>query len=586
MKMNLNDFNALVDLYKSGKTKEVEDGAKSLIKKFPKEIIIHNLLGAVYLEMKKLDLAKKSFEKALEINPRYSEAYNNLGIIFQKKGKNKNAISSYKKAIANNQVFHKAHYNLAIAYQELGAFPDAIHHYKKTYEIDNNFGEALINYWYLNQFCCDWKNQSQMKIELKKYINDCQSDNSKQCIKPFPLLSIFDDPELHFIASKLYSKNKIINVKKFNKTNSVNVDKKLRIAYVSSDFKNHPFSYLTAGLLENHNTDNFEIYCISSSKNDKSDIQNRIKRACKNFIDVSNKNNFEIAKLINDLSINIIVDCGGYTKESKIELYSYLPNIPKIGFLGYPGTLGGNINQYIIADKIVIPENQKINFSEKIIYLPDSYYPTDNKAKIDKNPISRKECLLPKNSFVFCCFNQSYKITPEIFNTWMEILNQIENSVLWLMSSNKWAQSNLRQIANSKGINKNRIIFAKKVSNQKHLSRIKNADLFLDTFPYNGHTTACDSLFMHVPVLTIKGKSFASRVATSLLSAIGIGELATENLKEYRFSAIELAKSKPKILSYKEKLMINKSTYPLFNTKLYTKNLEKKFLEIWSKTKK
>ena len=586
MKMNPNDFNALVDLYKSGKTKEVEDGAKSLIKKFPKEIIIHNLLGAVYLEMKKLDLARKSFEKALEINPRYSEAYNNLGIIFQKKGKNKNAISSYKKAIENNQVFHKAHYNLAIAYQELGAFPDAIYHYKKTYEIDNNFGEALINYWYLNQFCCDWKNQSQMKIELKKYINDCQSDNSKQCIKPFPLLSIFDDPELHFIASKLYSKNKIINVKKFNKTNSVNVDKKLRIAYVSSDFKNHPFSYLTAGLLENHDTDNFEIYCISSSKNDKSDIQNRIKRACKNFIDVSNKNNFEIAKLINDLSINIIVDCGGYTKESKIELYSYLPNIPKIGFLGYPGTLGGNINQYIIADKIVIPENQKINFSEKIIYLPDSYYPTDNKAKIDKNPISRKECLLPKNSFVFCCFNQSYKITPEIFNTWMEILNQIENSVLWLMSSNKWAQSNLRQIASSKGINKNRIIFAKKVSNQKHLSRIKNADLFLDTFPYNGHTTACDSLFMHVPVLTIKGKSFASRVATSLLSAIGIGELATENLKEYRFSAIELAKSKPKILSYKEKLMINKSTYPLFNTKLYTKNLEKKFLEIWSKTKK
>jgi len=548
--------------------------------------MLHNLLGAVYLEMKKLDLAEKSFEKALEINPHYSEAYNNLGIIFQKKRKGKDAISSYKKAIKYNQFFHKAHYNLAIAYQEQGDLPDAIFNYKKTYEINSKSGEALINYWYLNQFCCEWKNHSQMKKELKKYIIDCQSDSSKQCIKPFPLLSIFDDPKLHFIASKLYSKNKIINVKKFQKTISTNINKKLRIAYVSSDFKNHPFSYLTVGLLENHNKNNFEIYCISSSKNDNSDIQKRIKNACKNFIDVSNKNNFEIATLMNDLSINIIVDCGGYTKESRIELFSYLPNIPKVGFLGYPGTLGGNINQYIIADKTVIPENQKINFSEKIIYLPNSYYPTDNKAKIDKNSISKKECSLPQNSFVFCCFNQSYKITPEIFNIWMDILNNVEKSVLWLVSTNKWAQNNLKQIASSKGINKKRIIFAKKVSNQKHLSRIKNADLFLDTFPYNGHTTACDSLFMHVPVLTMKGKSFASRVAASLLNAIGLNELITESLKEYKLSAIELGKSKQKLQFYKNRLFANKSTYPLFDTKLYTKNLEKAFLEIWSKTKK
>ena len=269
-----------------------------------------------------------------------------------------------------------------------------------------------------------------------------------------------------------------------------------------------------------------------------------------------------------------------------MEIFSYLKNIPKIGFLGYPSTVGGDINQYIVADSIVIPPKEKIFFSEKVIYMPSSYQCTDRNTEISKEKITRSDCKLPRDGFIFCCFNQSYKITPKIFYTWIKLLKKIDGSVLWLMSTNKWAVNNLIRRASEKGISKNRIIFAKRLPHEQHLSRLKNADLFLDTIPYNAHTTASDALWAEVPILTLPGKSFGSRVGSSILTAIGLTELIAPSIKEYESIALNLAKSPDKLSSLKQKLRKNIVAKPLFNTKLYTKNLEKAYEKIWKQHKK
>ena len=301
---------------------------------------------------------------------------------------------------------------------------------------------------------------------------------------------------------------------------------------------------------------------------------------------VSKKSDLEIAKLIESLSINILIDINGHTRGSRLEIFSYLKNIPKVGFLGYPGTVGGDINQYIVADSIVIPPKEKIFFSEKVIYMPNTYQCTDRNTEISKEVITRSDCKLPVDGFVFCCFIQSYKITPQIFDTWIKLLKKVEGSVLWLMSTNKWAVNNLVSRAKGKGVRNNRIIFAKRLPHEQHLARLKNADLFLDTVPYNAHTTASDALWAEVPVLTLLGKSFSSRVGASILTAIGLTEFIALNIKEYEFIALNLANSPNKLSSLKQKLRKNLLTKPLFNTKLYTKNLEKAYEKNWKQHQK
>ena len=578
--MNPNDFNILVDLYKSGQIKKAESQTKKMIGSFPNEIILYNLLGAIYIEKNKLNHAAKCFKKALVLNSNYAEAYNNLGIIFQKQGKNKEAILNYTKAVSINEKFHKAHKNLGILLREKGELFDAIKHFKKSYELNNNSGEALIDYWHLKQFCCDWSNRKLMKKQIANFLNDVNYNNEKEPCKVFPMLSMFDDPGLHLKASEYYAKNIKSQNRIFNKKNILIKNKKIKIAYLSDDFRDHPSSYLAVGVLENHSRKEFEIYCISTCDNDKSEIRKRVENACDVFIDVKNKSNFEVAKLIDNLSINVLVDINGYTKGSRLEIFSHFNQIPTVGFLGYAGTVNKKINQYKIADPIVAPKNKKHYYSENIIYLPNTYHCTDDMVKVYKNNISKISCKLPQDSFVFCCFNQSYKISPEIFKIWLRLLKKTNKSVLWLLSSNKWAEKNLISYAKKEGVEEKRIIFADKLPHHQHLARIKNADLILDTFPYNAHTTASDALWSCVPFISLRGESFASRVGSSILTSIKMTELITTNLKDYEMLALKVAKSPKKLKYLKKKVRKNIKKTPLFNTALYTINLEKAYKKI------
>jgi hypothetical protein len=347
---------------------------------------------------------------------------------------------------------------------------------------------------------------------------------------------------------------------------------------------------LAAELFELHDRNSFEIIAFSFNKTQNAFkdtfIADRLKNSFDQFIDVSDLSDKEVVSLSRKIGIDIAVDLQGGTLGARPRIFNYRAAPIQVNYLGYPGTTGAQYMDYIIADNIVIPENNRNFFSEKIVYLPNSYQANDSKKNISEKKFTRSEIGLPKTGFVFCCFNSNVKITPVIFNLWMKILKKVNGSTLWLLEEDTVANNNLKKEAIDKGVSSDRIIFSKKIDMKEHLSRIAIADLFLDTFPYNAHTTASDSLWAGVPILTYQGQSFQSRVAASLLNAIDAKELIVNSLTEYESLAVELALNPSKLKAIKEKIQKNRLTKPLFNTFLYAGHLEKaykKMYEIYQK---
>ena len=306
-------------------------------------------------------------------------------------------------------------------------------------------------------------------------------------------------------------------------------------------------------------------------------MRKRIVAAFDRFIDTQDMSDIEVAQLSRELEIDIAVDLKGYTENGRTGIFSYRAAPIQVNYLGYPGTMGVEYIDYVIADSTLITTESQPYFSESIVYLPNSYQVNDSKRKISERVFTRKELGLPEDGFVFCCFNKNYKITPSTFDSWMRILGQVDKSVLWLFEENDTATKNLRKEAELRGIDPNRLIIAKYMPLDEHLARHRAADLFIDTFPYNAHTTASDALWSGLPVLTFMGATFASRVGASLLNAIGIPELITLTHKEYESLAIELASNPNKLAQVRNKLQKNRMITPLFDTHLFTKNIEKAY---------
>ena len=340
--------------------------------------------------------------------------------------------------------------------------------------------------------------------------------------------------------------------------------------------------YLAAKIFEKYDRKKFEIYVYSFglSTNDDEVRQNLI-NSVNNFKDVINLSEKDIALLARKDNIDIAVDLKGYTKNARTGIFAYRAAPIQINYLGYPGTLGADFIDYIIADPIIIPFDQRHNYSEKIIYLPYTYQPNDNLRKISNKNFNKTEMKLPINGFIFCCFNNSYKISLNEFKIWMRLLKKIKGSVLWLIKSNKWAEHNLLNEAQKLGVENDRIIFADLLTHSDHLARYKLADLFLDTFNYNAHTTASDALWSGLPVVTKIGHAFPARVTASLLNAVGLPELVVKSEIDYENLILELATSPTKLLKIKEKLIINRLSKPLFDSELYNKHLEEGFEQVY-----
>ena len=395
----------------------------------------------------------------------------------------------------------------------------------------------------------------------------------KRVISPFTLLATTDDESAHLDAAKIWTNKKIEFISVSPPKEKV-THKKIRIGYFSADFRNHPVAHLAAGLFKEHDRNRFEIYAFAFGPSDDDQMRLRLKSTFDKFIELSCASTQQIVDLARNLEIDIAVDLTGHTEHSRVEIFAKGIAPIQINFLGYPGTMGASCYDYIIADSILIPESQQKYYSEKVIYMRNTYQPNDRARLISKRNFSRAELGLPDKGFVFGCFNNNFKITPTMFAIWMRLLSRVEGSVLWLFEDNPMAASNLRKHAAENNISPERLVFARRMELSEHLARLRFMDLFLDTLPYNAHTTASDALWCGVPVLTCLGNSFAGRVAASLITSIGAPELITYSLEEYESRAYELATDANLLGSVVSKISQNRLKCPLFDTKAYALELE------------
>jgi predicted O-linked N-acetylglucosamine transferase (SPINDLY family) len=417
---------------------------------------------------------------------------------------------------------------------------------------------------------CDW---SGLEQDIVACINIVEQH--KPSINPFRLLGLVDDPELHLKNAKIYSST--LGVCGFGNARAANkepINQKIKVGYFSADYHNHATSFLMAQMFETHSRNKFEFHAFSYGPKHDDDMRKRVSRAFDGFHEVAHISDAALVKLARDIKIDIAVDLKGFTTGARGEIFAQKCAPIQVNYLGYPGTLGCESYDYIIADKNII-ENQDYKFyTEKPVLMPESYQVNDAYRKVSVDKFNKAELSLPAAGFVYCCFNNNYKILPNIFDIWMRILKSVEGSVLWLFEDNPFASHNLKLEAEKRGVESSRLIFASKLPLDKHLARLRLADLFLDTLPYNAHTTASDALWAGLPLLTCPGKSFASRVAASLLHAVELPELIMDSLEAYEAKAIELAKDTSQLNAIKLKLEQNRKTSSLFDGKLFAQHLE------------
>lgn len=547
---------------------------KKTISLNPKSAPALNNLGNIYKNTHDYTKALKYYLKALEYMPTSAIILTNIGLVQKHKGNWREAINYYKKAIEADPNYFEAYYNLGIAHYNTDKYKGAINCLSKTVELNPNFDHAKSFLTFLKLQVCDWNNLPSYDPEIDSPIfSITRFDNSKINLKAAKYWSSQLEKKMESYPKFIHKKIKLSLHGKKGK-------EKITIGYVSNDFYNHATSYLINGLFSNHDKGKFKINIYSYGPNKSNYYLNKFKKEVNNFVDISRMSDYEAAQKIYSDNVDILIDLKGFTGDTRLEIFALKPSPIQVAWLGFPGTTGSSFIDYIIADKIATPKINQKYYSEKFIYMPHSYQLNDINRKILNIKYKRKDFNLPEKDIVFCCFNRPTKIEPKVFSSWMNILKRVPNSVLWLWKENNLMVKNLQMEAIKKKINPKRLIFSPSLPADKHLARLKLADLALDTFIYNGHTTTSDSLWAGVPVVTLKGSHFASRVSASLLSAINLPELITNSQKEYENMAVKLVTNRKKIDTIRLTLLSNRLSTPLFDTKKYVENLEKKYVRM------
>jgi protein O-GlcNAc transferase len=569
-----------------------------------------NNRGAALQELKRFEEAVTSYDKALAIRPDYAEVFSNRGNALHKLNRLEEALASYGSAIALEPDYVESFCCRGHVLQRLRRFDEAIASYDKAIALKpgdadaiSKRGEALSklkrhqealasfdqalaidpdNAHAFNGLAvsagmaCDWARIASFSGELVMRVAA-----GKLTIDPFTFLGYCSDSELQLVCARAYVGHQIPAPPPALWKGRIWRNEKIRLAYVATGFNQHPMAYLTAELFELHDRSRFEVIGISIGPDDNSDIRARLVRALDRFHDVRSRSDHEVATLMHDLEVDIAIDRSGHVGDSRAAIFAQRPAPIQVNYLGYPGTLGADFYDYVIADPIVVPFEQQPFFTEKIVHLPECYQANDSKRVIAAGTPTRQEMGLPERGFVFCCFSNNYKINPTVFNVWMRLLKRIEGSVLWLYRNNFTAETNLRREAAAQGIDPARLVFASMLKIEQHLARHRLADLFLDTLPYNAHTTGSDALWAGLPLLTCRGESFAGRVAASLLTAIDLPELVTGSLEEYETLALRLASDPSLLRSLRERLNRNRLVYPLFDSDRYRRHIEAAYTKMW-----
>ncbi|PIL21630.1 hypothetical protein P775_02930 [Puniceibacterium antarcticum] len=575
----------------------------------PDYVAAHNNLGTTLRLQNKTDAAITAFKRAIEIRPDYAEAYFNLGNAFQTQHKLDSAISAYESAILlkpkyaevyNNMGaalqakrelhaaqlalefatrtspdYAEAHCNLGSVLQEQGQFTEAINAFKRTLQIRPDHAVAEANLLHQKHQIGDWQAYDQLGSVCERL------GITTNAVTGFTMLSKEDDPGRQLARAKAwvaenYTQSSIPIAARLD-----SLPRRLRIGYFSADFHDHPVLFLISGLLRNYSRDQFEVIAFSYGGPNESEMRKLVERNVDHFVEITQKENSDIVEMARGYELDIAIDLNGYTQNTRSDLFQFRLAPIQINYLGYPSTTGATFMDYMVADPISLPQSERKFYSENIIYMPDSWVPYDDCREISRCKTTPSDFGLPEDAFVFCCFNNSYKISPREFNIWMRILTNVPDSVLWLFSSNKWVEKNLRREAVVRNVDPERLIFAEKIPHAEYLARYRHADLFLDTFNFNAITTGSDALWAGLPIVTKSGRQFCARSTASLLNAVGLSELITETESEYEALILDLALDREKLSEIKNKLKKNLSVEPLFDTKRYTRNFENGLLQAY-----
>ena len=523
-------------------------------------------------ELGRQEEAISSFSRASAINPNFAGAHNNLGLVFEKLGRPEEAIASFNRALAINPNYAGALNNLGFSLQELGRLDEAIACFSRAVNLDPHHAAYQAQMLHQLRRICDWHRLGTSLSDIAKNLE--VDANTRLTPPPFLLFSLSDDPLFQNRLASCWTTSMFGEKNGFGAHTPKSSSGVINIGYFSADFHNHATMYLMARLLEVHDRSKFRIHAYSYGPEANDGMRSRLVGAVDVFHDVRSLGDKEVAELSRRDGIDIAVDLKGLTGYARMGIFAYRAAPIQASYLGYPGTTGAPYMDYVIADPVVIPETDRQYYSEKVVHLPNSYQVNDDTRAISETTATRAECGLPESGIVFCCFNKAYKIDPEVFEIWMRLLGRVHGSALWLFKDNAWAEENLRKEAQKSGIEPGRIIFASPMPLPDHLARHRLADLFLDTFDYNAHTTASDALWAGLPLVTRMGASFASRVSGSLLNALNMPELSTTTSEDYEALALDLATNPENLLKIKAKLQKNIKTAPLFNTELFARHIE------------
>ena len=538
----------------------------------------HSNLGNALLDLGRYEDALSCYNNALNIKPDHVEPLYNRGLALQELRRYDEALASYERALSLKPDHARALSNRGIALRDLKRHQDAIVSFSRLVEIAPDFGYALGNLCFSRLQCCDWSGYHESVERIAKAVSE-----GKRVIDPFSFTAISQSAAMQLQCARTYAADRYPPSQSPLWSGRRHNHDKLRIAYLSADFYNHATAYLMAGLFEQHDRERFEITAISFGPDARDGMRERLTRAFHQFVDIRGKSDREAAMLLHDMEIDIVVDLKGYTQGNRTGILAHRAAPIQVNYLGYPGTMGANYVDYILADARLIPPEHRAYYSERVVCLPDSYQVNDATRRIAEGTFSRADAGLPQKGFVFCSFNNNYKITPDVFDVWMRLLRNVPGSVLWLLEDSPVASHNLRQEAGQRDVAPQRLVFAPRMALDEHLARHRLADLFLDTLPINAHTTASDALWAGLPVLTCMGETFAGRVAASVLGALDMPELITRNLEDYEALAFALATTPDMLGGIRNKLARNRTSRPLFDTDRFRRHIEFAYLTMWER---
>jgi predicted O-linked N-acetylglucosamine transferase (SPINDLY family) len=524
------------------------------------------------VELNRHSLALTAFDRAIALLPNRAEAHYNRGGVLQHLGRFAAAVASYDTAIALRSDHAESHANRARALRELQKLDAAIAGYSRALSLDPDSTALRGVLRHLKMQICDWTDWEADVGKIRAGI-----DAGYDPPNPFYVLTLIDDGAVQRRAAESWCRQHWPVDAGYAESRAEADDGRIHLGYFSADFHDHATAYLIAQLFEMHDRSRFRVTAFTFGPESQSAMRRRLQGGCDAFIDVRGESDAEVVRRARRLGIDIAVDLKGFTQNHRAGIFALRAAPVQVNYLGFPGTLGAQYMDYVIADKTLIPKASRKFYSEMIVELPHSYQVNDTRRLIAPRVLTREELGLPRDAFVYCCFNNPYKITPPIFDRWMNVLKRVSGSVLWLLKDSSSGADNLRREALARGIDPERLVFATRTDLPDHLARHRSADLFIDTLPCNAHTTASDALWTGVPVLTCAGEGFGARVAASLLRAVGLPELICDSLNDYEELAVRLATQNGPLRTLRERLEANRSSAPLFDTARYTRDIESAF---------